>query len=133
MEINEIEYIYYGDKCIMLDSILEQLESKMGNIKNMSAIYIEKRLEDSDEVIKERAEITPLIKVNGETIKEEGEVICKECSEKYGFEVRHKIYVNNKNIIETQKCTDIGIKEVEKVIGYKKCKKTGCCGGCEKH
>lgn len=125
MEIIEVEYIYYGEKCSKLEGVAEQIELKLFDENINSVIYLEKKLNSLEEIIKENATIIPVVKINGEVLKESEEIICEECSKKYGFEVKHNIYYNSKENLEKGKKSEIEHKDIEKIIGFKE-----CCGGC---
>lgn len=132
MDINEIVYMYYGDKCLMLQGILEQIELKNSNDKNVNMIYIEKRMESLEEIIENGATVIPVVKQNDIIIEATGEKKCVECSEKYGFEVSHKIYGKETTEVTHEICSKIGNKNIVKILTYKECNKNGCCGNCGK-
>ncbi len=128
MEIIEVEYIYYGEKCSKLEGVAEQIELKLFDDNINSVIYLEKKLNSLEEIIKEESTIVPVVKINGEILKATGEIICEECSKKYGFEVKHNIYYSSKINLEKEKKTEIEHKDIEKILYFKE----GCGGCCNK-
>lgn len=126
MNIYEIEFIYYGEKCKYLE-ILEEKISEKSEDKESSCIVLTKELLNAEEVIESNAEITPVIKINGVTLKRSGTVLCNECTQKYGVSIFHSEY---DGIEENKECNKIEQRTIETVIEFK-ANKTSCCGSVE--
>ena len=131
MEIIEVEYIYYGEKCSKLEGVAEQIELKLFDDNINSVIYLEKKLNSLEEIIKEESTIVPVVKINGEILKATGEIICEECSKKYGFEVKHNIYYSSEQNLKKGKKSEIEHGDIEKILCFKECCGGGCNKGCK--
>ena len=138
MNIKEVKYIYYGKKCVYLSNIEQRLEEELYNSEKSdeNLIYVDIELKNKEEVKEYNALISPVIEINEEFLKNNGTVLCEECTEKYGEKVYHYKYFGSETKMDS--VPNNYIETVENIINYKELKsgcrkkedKNGCKGGC---